>query len=129
MNARQIVETLLDPVSLCEASVHKPRRGNIWVATYTGPDGRQIWRSTGLESQDQALRKAKAWEAQARRQRIHNPERGHPAIGDAGGLTQSEVADLLGMAVRGVRAAEARAIRKLKKHPIARQLWQDRFGR
>ena len=40
-------------------------------------------------------------------------------------LTQKEVGLLLGMSERAVRAAEKRALQKLRQHPLLRQLWQD----
>src|SRR5437667_3627152 len=70
-----LVEMLLDdePLGeppLCEASVHRPRRSRVWVATFTGPRGGQVWKSTGLMDRDQALLLAKSWEAEARGQRV-----------------------------------------------------------
>src|SRR4051794_22883281 len=70
-----IVNTLLDDepmteVPVCEASVHLPRRGRVWVASFTGPEGGQIWRTTGMTDRDQALRLARHWEAQARAHRL-----------------------------------------------------------
>jgi hypothetical protein len=58
--AQQIVEILLtgDPLAeprLVEASVHLPKRGTVWVATFTGSEGGQNWRSTGLTDREQAL--------------------------------------------------------------------------
>jgi hypothetical protein len=59
--AQTIVAMLLEE-PLCEASVHRPKRGQVWVATFTGPAGGQIWRSTGLTDYDQAFVVAKQWE-------------------------------------------------------------------
>src|SRR6266403_3821267 len=71
---KKIVHILLadEPVPeapLSEASVHLPRRGSIWMATFTGPAGGQVWRSTGSTDRGQALMLARYWEAQARAQR------------------------------------------------------------
>ncbi len=75
MSAGHIVELLLgdnggvDTV-VVEASVHRPHRSKIWVATFTGPTpGQQVWRSTGLTDRLQALALARQWEAEARQQR------------------------------------------------------------
>lgn len=42
---------------------------------------------------------------------------------DVIGLTQVEVARILGMSERGVREVEKRALRKLRAHPELRQFW------
>src|SRR5258706_2542316 len=71
VTAGYLVRVLLDEGPLpkspvCEASVYLPRRGRIWVATFTGPQGGQTWRSTGRTNRDQAMIFARRWEAQAR---------------------------------------------------------------
>jgi hypothetical protein len=40
-------------------------------------------------------------------------------------LTQKEVAILLNISERGVRAIERRALQKLRNHPLLRQVWRD----
>jgi hypothetical protein len=72
--ARDIIHILLaeEPVAktpVCEATVHRPRRGTVWVAAFTGPAGRQMWRTTGLTNRDQALLISKQWEAEAHTER------------------------------------------------------------
>ena len=110
---------------LGEASVHRPRRGRVWVASFTGPFGGQEWKTTGRGDHAAALLIAKEFEAAARaqraksgsagrRQRIRN--RQSPGR-SGGGLTQQQVASLLGLSVRGVRAIERRALRKPSPHP------------
>ena len=138
--AATIVSTLLGEQPLaaapvCEASVHLPRSGSIWVASFTGPNGGQVWRSTGLTDHDEALRLARKWEAEARAQRLNlggtrsNPllrvRREEPGTPRSGTLTQREVAQLLKMSERGVRAVERRAFEKLRQHPLLRQVWQQ----
>jgi hypothetical protein len=70
--ATTIVNHLLDeePLAVYEASVHRPQRSRVWVATFTGPSGGRIWRSTGMTDREQALALAKHWEAEARAQRV-----------------------------------------------------------
>lgn len=140
MSTRHIVEVLLGEKGgvetvVAEASVHRPHRSKIWVATFTGATpGQQVWRSTGLTARLQALALARRWEAQARRQRaefghlfrkptIRVRDREHRGPGEP--LTQREVAVLLNMSVRGVREVERRAFEKLRNHPLLRQFWQQ----
>ena len=64
--AQQIVRTLLGEQSvteflLAEATVHLPKRSRIFQAVFTGPEGGQVWRSTGLTDREQALLVAKKW--------------------------------------------------------------------
>jgi len=138
--ARRTVEFLIqDEVEspLYEASVHRPLRSRVWVATYTGPTGGQVWRSTGLTDRDQALLLARDWEAQARAQRekltrrrikpVLRVRRSEPGPG-RGTLTQKEVARLLNMSERGVREIEHRALQKLRSHPLLKQVWQQYLG-
>jgi Sigma-70, region 4 len=138
--ATTIVSTLLGEQSLattpvCEASVHLPRSGSIWVAAFTGPNAGQVWRSTGLTDHDEALRLTRKWEAEARAQRLNlggtrstpflRIRREQPGSARLGPLTQREVAQLLKMSERGVRAVERRAFKKLRQHPLMRQVWQQ----
>jgi len=137
--AQQIVRILLaqEPVAesrLAEATVHLPKRGTVWVASFTGAGGGQVWKSTGLTDRDQALLVAKDWEAKAREQRArmgHTPRkpilrvrRSEPGLGPPL-LSQREVAQLLHMSERGVREVERRAFRKLRNHPLLKQVWQQ----
>src|SRR4051794_7580257 len=102
---RTIITFLLeDGTSLSEASVHRPTRGKIWVACFTGSEGEQVWRSTGLADREQALLVARRFEAQARTQRRAakrpRPPLPHHRSGNshaAALLTQKEVAQLLGI--------------------------------
>ncbi len=138
--ARQIVAVLLEeepstPFSILEATVHRPRRSRIWVATFTGPMGGQIWRTTGLANQAQALRLAKQWEQAAKVQRVQSGIARKLGIrvrasdpSATPGLSQKEVARILHMSERAVRAVEARAFRKLRRHPALRQLWREYSG-
>jgi hypothetical protein len=108
----------LRAIELLEASVRRPTRGRVYVATFTGPEaGRQVWRSTRLTGREQALAVAKEWEIQARQQRqALGAVSGKPTIRvrhkhrvsgvESGPLTQREVALLLGLSERGVREIE-----------------------
>ncbi|MGO8928811.1 MAG: hypothetical protein ACLQU3_18240 [Limisphaerales bacterium] len=74
--ATEIVNRLLEAqpvggVPVFEASVHRPKRSQVWQAVFTGPAGGQIWRSTGLADRTQALLVAKQWEREARAERAH----------------------------------------------------------
>ena len=135
--ADQIVRMLLeeDEAELrrpqMEASVHRPRRSKIWVATFTGPEpGKRVWKSTGLTDRRQALIVARGWEAQARQQRaawrgFHKPVLRVRPSDSGGSLTQEEVALLLKMSVRGVREVERRAFEKLRSHPRLKEIWRQ----
>ena len=131
--AEVIVEILLDNAPLSEATVHRPKRGSVWVASLTGAGGGQTWRSTGLSDRAQALLVARRWEAQARAERARLGRTRRKAVlrvrhsepGTGAGLTQEEVAQLMRISVRAVRNIEKRAIRKLFNHPVLRQLWRD----
>jgi hypothetical protein len=145
MTAERVVELLLDLDSFAchetlvhEASVHLPRRGKVWVATFTGEAGEQVWKSTGQRDRAAALRLAKEWEREARakraaagppprkwtvRVRPGSPER------QGGLLSQTEVAALLKISERAVRSLEVRALRKLRNHPALRQFWREWQGR
>lgn len=140
--AQQIVRILLaqEPVAeswLAEASVHLPKRGTVWVATFTGPAGRQMWRTTGLTDRAQALLVARKWEAEAREQRtrlgqtprmpVWRVRRAEPGSG-IGPLTQRKTALLLGISERAVREIERRAIEKLSRHPLLLDVWQRYLG-
>ena len=72
--AMALVDLLLDEESVvkthvCEATVHVPHSGRIWNAVFTGPNGGQVWKSTGMTDKEQALLLAKRWEVEAREER------------------------------------------------------------
>jgi hypothetical protein len=143
-SSADIVQILLDFEGVCrvrdliEASVYKPVRGHVWVAVFAGPEpGKQVWRTTGLRDYDAALAVAKAWESEARAQRLGRKMGQQPAAlrvrrrpqsaprPNSGGLTQAEVAALLKLSQRAVRDIEKRAIAKLRAHPLLREIWTD----
>ena len=137
--AEIIVEVLLRDklpphLPISEASVHLPKRSRVWVAAYTGPQGGQTWRSTGLTDRNQALLVARKWEADARAERARigaSPRRpgirvSHRApVNGSDPLTQREVAALLKISERAVKAIERRALQKLRNHPLLREVWQQ----
>jgi hypothetical protein len=112
--------------------VHRPRRGRIYVASFTGAAGQQ-WKSTGEADPALALARAQEFEAAARVQRANSGrparmqrQRLRPPAGVAGGgLTQREVGLLLGLSERAVRAIEKRALRKLAQHPRLQEIWRQ----
>ncbi len=132
--AMDIVNKLLEeePVAirrLWEARVYRSKRSRVWIATYTGSQGGQVWRSTHLTDYDQALALARGWEAEARAERLRL---GRPpkkpilrVLGQQPGLTQKEVGMLMNLSERAVREIEKRAIAKLLNNPVVRKLWQD----
>jgi hypothetical protein len=93
-----------------------------------------VWQSTGLTDRAQALLVARKWEAEAREERArlgHTPWRPlwrvrRPASDTpTGPLTQKEVAMLLGISERAVRDIEHRALRKIRSHPLMREVWRQ----
>lgn len=137
MKPSQIVQKLLEEAEwvralIGEASVHRPRRGKIWVASFTGSNGQQ-WKSTGTTDRALALVRANEFAAAARAQRANSGSPDNPrkpglrqvAGASGGGLTQREVGLVLGLSERAVRAIERRALQKLARHPDLRELWRD----
>src|SRR5258708_31305717 len=69
--AQALDETMQRERFLTEASVHRPRRGKVFVAYFTGTEpGQQVSRSTQLTDYDQALALAREWERQAMARRM-----------------------------------------------------------
>lgn len=116
-----------------EASVHRPHRGRTWQASFTGPFGGQVWKSTGTDDHATAQAIAQGYEVAARAQRARSSRAGpQPSVRhrqvlgrSGGGLTQREVAMLLKISERGVRTIERRALRKLAQHPQLREIWRS----
>ena len=140
MGPHEIVEILIQtdgPVSarrLVEVSVHLPRRGTRWVASFRDERGRHIWRSTGLREREPALALGKRWEAVAKRKRAAQGAaptkltiRVRPGSAEQGlgCLSQKEVAAILRMPERAVREIERRAFDKLRRHPALKNLWRE----
>lgn len=119
---------------LIEASVHLPRRGTRWVAAFRDERGRPIWRTTGLTQRAAAMDLAQRWQEEARRKReARGPVPRKPTIRvrpgsrerEIGLLTQRDVASIMKISERAVRAAEARAFDKLRRHPALRDFWRE----
>ena len=119
---------------IIEASVHRPRRGRLYVASYRDETGRQRWQRTGLSDRKAALILAQELEAAARRKRRLGPKQPQKALvrvtasggmGNEGLFTQREVAALLRISERAVRNIERQAIEKLRRHPDLRAIWQE----
>ena len=140
MRPKDIVEILIQadgPVSarrLIEVSVHLPRRGTRWVASFRDERGRHIWRSTGLREREPALALGKRWEADAKRKRASQGAaptgltirvRPGSAEKELGCLSQKEVAAILRMPERAVREIERRAFDKLRRHPALKNFWRE----
>ncbi len=140
MEPREIVQILIEtdnPVSarcLVEVSLHFPRRGTRWVASFRDETGRQVWRSTGLRDREPALAVARHWEQEAKRKREAQgalpPKptiRARPGSGEEaiGLLTQKEVGMRLRISERSVREIERRAFEKLRRHPALKNLWRE----
>lgn len=137
MKPLQIVMTLLEgdhwvEQILREASVHR-RGGRIWQASFTAASGGQQWKTTGTDDPAAALAIAKEFEAAARAERAQSGTtdrrqsiRNRRSPGSTGGgLTQQEVAWLLGLSERTVRNIEKTALRKLAQHPQLREVWRQ----
>lgn len=137
--AREMVEFLLDqePVGedpVCEASVHRSTRSRVYMASFTGPAGGQIWKSTGLRDRESALALAQRWEADAKRKRAAqgavprkptNRVRPGSVEAEMGLFSQREVALILRVSERAVRQIERRAIDKLRRHPDLKDFWSE----
>ena len=120
---------------IIEASVHRPRRGRLYVASYRDETGRQRWQRTGLSDRKAALILAQEWEAAAARRRRGLGSRHQQkalvrvtaggGTGTEGLFTQKVVAALLRISERAVRNIERQAIEKLRRHPDLRAIWQE----
>jgi hypothetical protein len=144
MTAERLVEVLLDLDSaaclealMTEASVHLPRRGKVWVAAFRDEHGEPRWRSTGLTDRKAAQAIADEMEAAARRKRaelgIQTRSKTRVRAGSGqhalGQLTQREVATIMKISERAVRAIERRAIEKLRNHPVLKEVMREWQGR
>jgi len=138
IQASQLVNGLLErddwiEQMLGEVSVHRPRGGKIYVAAFTGPEGGQVTKTTGTKDYPTAMVIGQEYEAAARAQRTQFRREGpNQRIRNrrspgrtAGGLTQREVAVMLKITERAVRAIERRALRKLAQHPQLREIWHN----
>ena len=116
--------------ALIEASVHLPKRGRRWVATFRDGSGRQLWRSTGHTDRRAALIVAQKLEQDARRARAEQGDLDKPVLRAprGSGLTQEDTAIFLGLSQRAVRDTEKRALRKLRQNPAIRALWRELVG-
>ena len=119
---------------IIEASVHRPRRGKLYVASFRDETGRQRWQRTGLSNRKAALILAQELEDQARRRRGLGSRHQQKALvrvtagggtGTEGLFTQREVAALLRISERAVRHIERQAIEKLRRHPDLKAIWQE----
>jgi hypothetical protein len=120
--------------SLVEVSLHLPRRGTRWVASFRDETGRQVWRSTGLRSRRAALAMAQEWERDTKRKRAAQGAaprkpimRVRPGSGERelGLLTQREVGLIMKISTRTVREIERRAFDKIRRHPALRDFWRE----
>ena len=140
MGPREIVEILIqtdgpvDARSLVEVSVHLPKRGSRWVASFRDETGRQVWRTTGLRDREPALVLARRWEGEAKRRRAAQyaapPRltirvRSGSAERELGGFSQQEVAAIMRISRRTVREIERRALAKLRSHPALQGFWRE----
>jgi hypothetical protein len=140
MGPHDIVEILIQtdgPVSarrLVEVSVHLPRRGTRWIASFRDERGRHVWRSTGLREREPALALGKRWEADAKRKRalpgavpprLTIRVRPGSTVKGLGGFSQQEVAAIMRISRRTVREIERRALAKLRSHPALQDFWRE----
>jgi hypothetical protein len=144
MTADRLVELLITadvPISaraLIEASVHMPKRGTRWVASYRDATGRQIWRTTGLTDREAATALARRWEQQAKStcavqgspsKKLALRVRPGSSEQILGLLTQQQVAKRLGLSTRYVRQLERRALQKLRRDPSLKAFWREWLSR
>ena len=140
MEPRDIVEILIQadgPVSarhLVEVSVHLPRRGTRWIASFRDETGRHVWRSTGLREREPALALGKRWEADAKQKRAAQGAvptrltirvRPGSTVKGLGGFSQQEVAAIMRISRRTVREIERTALAKLRNHPALQDFWRE----
>jgi hypothetical protein len=140
MGPHDIVEILIhadEPVSarrLVEVSVHLPRRGTRWIASFRDEKGRHVWRATGLRGREPALALGRRWEADAKRKRAAQGAaptrltirvRPGSTVKGLGGFSQHEVAAIMRLSRRTVRELERSALAKLRSHPALRDLWRE----
>jgi hypothetical protein len=120
-----------------EASVHRPRRGSLWVASYRDETGKQVWVRTGEHDRAAAQAVADKLEAEARRKReTQGPIPKKPTIRVRPGsvekalglLSQAEVAAIMRLSERTVRKIERDAFQKLRDHPKLRAFWREYFS-
>lgn len=140
VKARELIENLLNQQkypsarALLEASIHLPRRGSRWVASYRDETGKQVWKSTGQRGRDAAQAVADEWEQAARQKRLvreTHPKKptirvrpGSPEH-QAGLLSHKEIAALWRVSERSVRNTEREALRKLFNHAELRAFWKE----
>ena len=140
MEPQEIVRMLIEtdsPVSarrLVEVSIHLPRRGTRWIATFRDETGRQVWRTTGMRGRKAALAQGQRWEQEEKRKRaaqgalprkpIMRVRRGSGER-ELGLLSQAEVAAFLHISERAVRDIERRAFDKIRRHPGLRAFWSE----
>ncbi len=112
------IEVGIPAADLTEVVVRLPPRSSRWIAIYTGPDGGQVSRSTGLRDRDQAMAMARRWERAARLEHEAKRVAGGQGIRQRRGeflRTQDEVARIMGLTTRGIRGIERRALVKLRR--------------
>jgi hypothetical protein len=138
MGPEEIVSLLIESdgpvniIALIEASVHKPARGKVYVASYTSAKGGQEWRTTGLTDREAAMALAKEWEAREKMKRAARPApppRPRMRVGwreqEHGLLTQKEVAAIMHISERSVRVIERRAFEKIRRHAALKEFWRE----
>jgi DNA-binding NarL/FixJ family response regulator len=141
MTIQKLVQILLEsdlPLSaqgLIEASVHLPKRGSIFMASFRDEHGRQVQRTTHQRDRAAAQAVADNLEADAREKRLAMPwiNPGKPRIRVRrrsaerllGLLSHAEIAAALGLSERTIRKIEAEALRKLFLHPELRTFWRE----
>jgi hypothetical protein len=110
VNAEEIVRMLLEadgPLHIYalidEASVHLPRRGKRWVATFRDETGNQVWKATGQRDRTAAQAIADAW--------------AWPLY--------PETAAIMRISERSVRQLQKSAFTKLRNHPALKEFWRE----
>jgi Sigma-70, region 4 len=124
-------------IELLEASVHRPPRSSVFVASFADEWGRQVQKTTGQRDRTQAQAVANEMEAEAKQRRLaHGSLPKKPTIRvrpgspeqEAGRLSHREIASLWGLSERTVRKIERDALRKLFHNPDLRAFWKEYTG-
>ena len=142
MNVNPLINAFLDSdnpptlwrlIELLEASVHRPRRSSVYVASFVDDWGRQIQKTTGQRDRAQAQAVANEMEAKAKQRRLAHGNPQKPSVRvrpgspeqEAGRLNHREIAALWGLSERTVRKIEREALRKLFHNLELRAFWKE----
>jgi hypothetical protein len=137
MRARALIENLVrhsNAGDLLEASVHLPRRGTRWMASYRDEAGRQVWKATGQRDRTAAQAIADELEAEAKRKRdAQGAQPKEPSVrvrvgsGESalGLFTVAETAAIMRVSKRTIAKLQRSAFTKMRNHPALKEFWRE----